>query len=85
MNSVLMDIQELSKYLNIKESKVRKMVFRNEIPFIKIGRLVRFSTQRIDDWILTLDSINKRVLKERSSKFFDSSSLNSVSLNRRRT
>ena len=47
----LIDINELAEILNIKVSKVRSMVFKNEIPYIKLGRLVRFKTEEIQNWL----------------------------------
>ncbi len=48
----LMTIEEASVFLNLKVSKLRAMVFRKEIPFIKIGRLVRFHAQDLETWLL---------------------------------
>jgi len=50
-NLLLMDVQQLAHYLNLKPSKIRAMVFRREIPYLKIGRLVRFQKDMIDHWI----------------------------------
>ncbi len=47
----LMNAEEVAKYLNIKTSKVRQMVFRDELPVIRIGRLVRFERRAIKTWI----------------------------------
>jgi excisionase family DNA binding protein len=41
----------LAKKLDVKESTVRSWVFKKEIPFRKIGRLVRFSESAIQDWL----------------------------------
>lgn len=46
-----MDVSEVAAYLNLKPSKIRKMVFRREIPYVKIGRLVRFKRQAIEAWL----------------------------------
>ncbi|MGZ3731897.1 MAG: helix-turn-helix domain-containing protein [Bdellovibrionota bacterium] len=47
-------MEEVALYLNLKPSKIRSMVFRRELPYIKIGRLVRFQRQEIDAWIASL-------------------------------
>lgn len=47
----LMTINEASAFLNLKVSKLRSMVFRKEIPFIKFGRLVRFHAQDVEAWL----------------------------------
>lgn len=48
----LMTIEEASFFLNLKVSKLRSMVFKNDIPFFKIGRLVRFHAQDLEEWLL---------------------------------
>jgi len=47
----LLSIDETSSYLNLKISKLRSMVFKKEIPFLKIGRLVRFEKSQLDQWL----------------------------------
>ncbi len=47
----LINIEELSQYLMIKKSSLYSMVERREIPFYKIGRLVRFKKSDIDAWL----------------------------------
>ena len=47
----LLNINEASHYLNLKVSKLRMMVFKREIPLLKIGRLVRFNKQELDNWL----------------------------------
>lgn len=50
-NSRLLTVQELSLSLNAKESHIRQLVFRREIPFLKVGRLVRFDRATIETWL----------------------------------
>lgn len=47
----LLSIEEASSFLSIKVSRLRTAVFRKEIPFVKIGRLVRFKTDDLDKWV----------------------------------
>ena len=47
----LLNINEASSYLNLKVSKLRMMIFKREIPMVKIGRLVRFNRLELDQWI----------------------------------
>lgn len=49
--SELLDCEQLAAKLNVKVSKVRSMVFRREIPSVKIGRLVRFDSNSINEWL----------------------------------
>lgn len=46
-----LNIEEASFYLNLKVSKLRSMVFKKEIPFLKIGRLVRFEKSQLNQWL----------------------------------
>jgi excisionase family DNA binding protein len=47
----LLTINELILLLNIKESHLRSLIFRQEIPFIKLGRLIRFDPFKIKKWL----------------------------------
>lgn len=47
----LIDIREAAKAFNLKVSFLRGLVFRSEIPYYKIGALVRFDRQEVDDWM----------------------------------
>lgn len=47
----LLTIKEASEYLRISEKGIYNMVWRREIPFVKIGRRIRFDIQDLDDWI----------------------------------
>lgn len=50
----LMNIDKLSQYLGIKKSSLYSMVEKREIPYYKIGRLVRFKKADIDAWVAGL-------------------------------
>lgn len=47
----LLTIIELTSLLSIKESHLRSLIFRQEIPFIKVGRLIRFDQSQIKKWL----------------------------------
>ena len=47
----LLSLIDLQDYLGIKESHLRSLVFKRKIPFIKVGRLLRFDVDEIDQWI----------------------------------
>lgn len=47
----LLTIKELTSLLSIKESHLRSLIFRQEIPFIKVGRLIRFDQSQIQKWL----------------------------------
>lgn len=50
---ILLTVEELAKYLKIKPDTIYKKVKRGEIPAIKLGKIVRFSKEKIDQWIST--------------------------------
>jgi len=71
-------IDEVSEYLGIKKSSLYSMVERKEIPYYKVGRLVRFKKSDIDPWMEKfksepLDSYAKarRILKGASKNSMD--------------
>jgi excisionase family DNA binding protein len=43
---------DVARELQCSMRHVRKLVSEDKIPFFKIGRLVRFSPQRIREWLL---------------------------------
>lgn len=47
----LLSIKEVSKLLGVTESWVRSAVFHNKLKYIKVGRLVRFDYNDIENWI----------------------------------
>jgi len=47
----LINVRELSEYLDLKVSIIYCMVSQRRIPFVKVGRLTKFDLQKIDDWI----------------------------------
>lgn len=49
----LLTISEVSNYLQIKQKTIYAKVEAGEIPCYRIGRLIRFSKEDIDEWIST--------------------------------
>lgn len=47
----LMDVKECAEFLNVKVSWLRKKVFHREIPYTKLGALVRFDKSEIIEWV----------------------------------
>ena len=50
-DDVIFDIKDLCKYLNVSEKWVYERTRFNEIPFFKIGNILRFRKRDIDKWI----------------------------------
>ncbi len=48
----ILNIKELSDYLNCGTSTIRKLIYNNEIPYFKIGNKYHFDINIIDKWIL---------------------------------
>ena len=42
---------ELAEYLGIKEGTVSVWVCHKKIPYVKVGRLVKFDLRNIDKWL----------------------------------
>lgn len=51
LNNKILTPTELCQFLNLKTSMMRSLVFSKRIPFIKIGRLIRFDRDEILKWI----------------------------------
>lgn len=47
----LLDIEAVARRLGVGVRYVRRLVAERRIPFIKIGRLVRFDPDEIEAWI----------------------------------
>jgi excisionase family DNA binding protein len=62
MEQRLIGIKELSIYLGVSINTIRSWVWRKLIPYLKIGRLVKFDIIEINNWLK-----DKRV-KELESK-----------------
>ncbi|MHB1988132.1 MAG: helix-turn-helix domain-containing protein [Acidimicrobiales bacterium] len=50
--SRLLDQSELAELLNITERHVRRLVSERRIPYVKVGRFVRFEPEQVQRWIL---------------------------------
>jgi excisionase family DNA binding protein len=47
----LLDIPSLAQHLGVTERHIRRLVFEKRIPYVKVGRLVRFDPTEIAGWI----------------------------------
>ena len=47
----LLTIEEAASLLKLKISRLRKAVFRREIKYVKLGKLVRFRPAHLSEWI----------------------------------
>lgn len=52
MNNVMFDIRDLSQYLNVSISLIRKLIRGKKIPYNRIGTKLLFSKNEIDKWLI---------------------------------
>jgi excisionase family DNA binding protein len=51
MDKEFLNIKELGEYLGIKTSTLYFYVENGDIPHYRIGRLIRFKKQEVDEWM----------------------------------
>jgi excisionase family DNA binding protein len=68
----LLDIEKLSEMLGVKRATIYAWIYRKKIPFIKLGRLLRFRESEILDWIAK-QSVSPLLLIEARKKLKRSS------------
>ena len=51
MSREVMTAKELARYLRLSEATVYRKVDSGEIPYVKLGRLIRFPKAVIDRWL----------------------------------
>lgn len=47
----ILTFDEATALLKIKKSRLRTAIFHKEIPYIKIGRLIRFDLSDLKNWL----------------------------------
>ena len=56
---ILIYIEEASIYLGIKKPTLYSWILQKKIPYIKLGRLVRFDLKEINTWLKHQSVVNK--------------------------
>ena len=51
MNARLLDTEEIAKYLHLSPRTISSWVWRRKIPYLKLGRSVRFDLGQIQEWL----------------------------------
>jgi excisionase family DNA binding protein len=51
MMRAILNFNETAKFLNVKNSWLRMAIFKKTIPYIKVGRLLRFAVDDLNEWI----------------------------------
>jgi len=52
-NEVLLDVGQVAAMLKISTATVRRWVWDGYIPYMKIGKAIRFSNSDIENWVST--------------------------------
>lgn len=47
----MMGIHELTRYLHVRASTIYSWTHCRQIPYYKVGRLVKFRKSEIDEWL----------------------------------
>jgi excisionase family DNA binding protein len=47
----LVDIQTVARSLGISMRQVRRFVAEKQIPFVRVGHLIRFDPEDVNDWV----------------------------------
>ena len=50
-DQALIDIEHVSEHLGVKVNTVYSWVNQRKIPYVKVGRLIKFDLQDINQWI----------------------------------
>ena len=58
----ILDIKQLSNYLQVSISEIRKLVRQKNIPYYRIGNRLKFDLANINLWIEELEEKNKKIL-----------------------
>ena len=51
MEKRFLNIKELSEYVGIAEGTIYVWVCHKKIPYVKVGRLVKFDLRKIETWL----------------------------------
>ena len=51
MDKRYFNAKEISTYLGVSEVSVRKWAIRGKIPFVKLGKSLRFDMIKVDTWV----------------------------------
>jgi len=54
----MFNVKQISQYLNVSSSLIRKLVRNKEIPYNKIGAKLLFSKTEIDNWLKESQNTN---------------------------
>ncbi len=58
----ILDVKEVSNYLKVSISEIRKLVRQRNIPHFRIGNRLRFDLANVNLWLEELEEKNKKIL-----------------------
>lgn len=58
MEKRLFNIEELAEYIAVPKGTIYNWISQRKLPFVKIGRRVKFDIKDIDEWIESKKIIN---------------------------
>ncbi|MFA5032855.1 MAG: tyrosine-type recombinase/integrase [bacterium] len=68
MDNRLYGIKEVSELLDVEEATIYAWTHYKKIPFIKVGRLVKFEASKIQEWKDKMPSCEGKILSNRGMK-----------------
>ena len=51
MEKRFLNVEELAEYLGVKDKTIYSWVNQRKIPYVKVGRLLRFDSKETEEWI----------------------------------
>ena len=51
MDKRFIGVEELANYLDLSPKTIRSWVLLRRVPYVKLGRLVKFDLRKIEDWL----------------------------------
>lgn len=59
MSDRLLSADEVASFLGVKRDTVYKLIDRNGLPAVKVGRLWKFRQRQVDEWVNSQPSRQK--------------------------
>jgi excisionase family DNA binding protein len=58
-HSTILTVHDLACYLHLSEAMIYRMARANKLPYVKLGKALRFNKTQIDEWFLALAKKNQ--------------------------
>ncbi len=65
----LMNVTQLAEYLDLSKATIYGKVHRDDIPYIKKGKRLRFRKNKIDNWLSSGQSMTKEDIKRKANEY----------------